>query len=76
MNNVCRSDRTVAENEIINLRDFFKKGCRPGPWVPQSPGVSDNNELSKTTLCVMNERDGIVSFFFLGNILIGSHISI
>ncbi|XP_014209303.1 transferrin-like [Copidosoma floridanum] len=31
---VCRKDVTTAENEIINLRDFFKKGCRPGNWVP------------------------------------------
>ncbi|KAJ8667093.1 hypothetical protein QAD02_008755 [Eretmocerus hayati] len=32
LNNVCRKHLTVAENEIINLKEFFKKGCRPGEW--------------------------------------------
>ncbi|XP_001600442.2 transferrin-like [Nasonia vitripennis] len=44
MNNVCRAEMTVAENEIANLKDFFKKGCRPGPWVSDK---TFNEQLKK-----------------------------
>lgn len=44
MNNLCRADKTVTENEIINLKDFFKKACRPGQWVSDK---KFDEELSK-----------------------------
>ena len=32
--NECNKDVTDAENELINLKNFFGKSCRPGEWVP------------------------------------------
>ena len=29
----CNEDLTYAENELINLKNFFGKSCRPGKWV-------------------------------------------
>lgn len=58
MNNVCRAEMTVAENEIANLKDFFKKGCRPGPWVSDK---AFNEELSKD---IIGFPYGLDSFFF------------
>lgn len=41
---------SVAENEIVNLKDFFKKSCRPGPWVADE---AFNEHLSKDLLRVI-----------------------
>lgn len=43
VSNKCGYPR--IENEIANLRDYFKQGCRPGNWV-----LDENldKELSKT----------------------------
>lgn len=29
----CDEELTYAENELLNLKKFFGKSCRPGQWV-------------------------------------------
>lgn len=40
----CQDNVTVIENEIINLKNFFGKACRPGEWAPNK---SIDQELKK-----------------------------
>lgn len=37
----CNKDLNDLENELVQLKNFFGRGCRPGAWVP-------DKELDKT----------------------------
>ncbi|XP_046750206.1 transferrin-like [Diprion similis] len=64
-NQTCDSSLTTAENEAVNLRNYFGKACRPGNWVseashdvalkqkyPELCAACDN-----TTTCQYNNTD-------------------
>ncbi|XP_011310325.1 transferrin [Fopius arisanus] len=57
-NHQCHADLSTAENEAINLRNFFGKACRPGKWVQDA---IENRRLKEKypELCELcdNSRD-------------------
>lgn len=34
MDDLERKEYSVLENELVNLKEYFQKSCRPGDWVP------------------------------------------
>ncbi|XP_018349576.1 PREDICTED: transferrin-like isoform X2 [Trachymyrmex septentrionalis] len=57
----CQDNVTVIENEIINLKNFFGKACRPGEWASDK---SIDQELKKKypELCALCDDTAACSY--------------
>ncbi|TGZ55687.1 Transferrin [Temnothorax longispinosus] len=57
----CQDDVTAIENEIINLKNFFGKACRPGEWAADS-AVDQELKKKYPELCALCDNEVTCSY--------------
>ncbi|XP_015122741.1 transferrin [Diachasma alloeum] len=58
----CNGDVSVAENEAINLKNFFGRACRPGKWV-EDPAEDKRLKQKYPQLCELCDNNHDCAYY-------------